>query len=118
MNNLKHILGIQLKYNQPQIYSTNIPSNLKETLPNLYDAATGSTIQQSPWYNLLNLTTISGITFTSFAKSRQFGKELYADFIAPYLNTNLFVSSWMHGKNIIPSDCTKSYKYYKTQFAY
>lgn len=101
---------MQLKYNQPQIYSQNLAYDLKVSIPNLYDAAMDNTIQQSPWYNLLNITTINGAEFISFAKARQFGKELYSDFIAPYLNTNLYVSSWQHGLKPLPSDCSQSHK--------
>lgn len=104
------LLGIQLQYNQPQIFSQNLPSALQGSLPNLYNAAQGSSIQQSPWYNLLNVTTIGGTTFTSFAKTRQFGKELYADLIAPFLNTNLFVESWLHGGTKLPSSCQYVHK--------
>lgn len=79
-------------------------------MPDLYNAAMGNTIDQSPWHNILNLTTLNGTTFVSFAKSRQFGKELYADLIAPLLNTNLFVESWLNGRDKLPSSCGYLFK--------
>lgn len=104
------LLGVQLQYNQPQIYTQNIAVTLRYILPNLYNAAQGFIVQSSPWYHALNLTSKSGTNFLSFAKSRQFGKELYADWISPYLNTSLMVESWLNGAGKIPSECGRLFK--------
>lgn len=105
------LIGIQLQYNQPHIYSQNIPVILRYILPDLYNAAQGFTVQNSPWYHALNLTSKSGTNFLSFAKSRQFGKELYIDWISPYLNTSLEVETWLNGAGRIPSECGKLFRY-------
>lgn len=70
-------------------------------------------IKQSPFHNLATLKSRSGATFTSFAKSGNFKKELYEDFVAPHYNAgDFYVESWRHGPGNINSDCTKPTKVY------
>lgn len=101
-------VGIQLQYNQPEIYAQNIPSALKSSLPALSDAANNVTVTKAPWYHLKNLVTKQGTEFVSFAKSKQFAKELYVDWVAVALNTSLMVETWPNGAGRLPSNCNKT----------
>ena len=51
-----------------------------------------------------------GLTFTSFAKTEKFGKDLYADYVAPSLNMNLMVETWPNGPGKMNSSCDKPWK--------
>lgn len=76
--------------------------------PNLVNAYNGVTIQTPPYSNLATIRSTAGVPFLSFAKSAQFKKELYLDWVAPTLNTHLFVQSWRYGNNLLPSNCSLS----------
>ncbi|KAJ8976824.1 hypothetical protein NQ317_011820 [Molorchus minor] len=103
-------VGIQLQYNEPEIYSKNIDLNLEASLPELVKVAQNVTINNAPWYHVLNLESLNGTLFTSFAKSKNFNKDLYEDLVAPSLGTDLFVETWLNGAGRLPSNCSKQFK--------
>jgi deoxyribonuclease-2 len=73
-------------------------------------------ISTSPFHRKVQLKSRNGETFTSFAKSSGFNKELYEDFVAPFFNAGSFyVESWRHGPGNIASDCTKPTKVFNIQ---
>lgn len=75
----------------------------------MVEALKMQTIKTPPFYNLETLKTHGGSNFVSFAKSRQFKKELYEDWVAPHLNAgDSYVETWRHGAGNIDSDCSKS----------
>lgn len=106
-------VGTQLQYNQPEIYYQNIPNTLKSSLPALADAATNITIQKAPWFHSKTLVTKKGTEFVSFAKSKQFAKELYVDWVAVSLNTSLMVETWPNGAGRLPSNCNRTERFKK-----
>lgn len=75
------IVGEQLIYNEPQIYDSSLPSNLETIYPNFEDLIQEKRIKKAPFSNDVELTTINGATFRSFAKSSKFSKELYEDWV-------------------------------------
>ncbi|XP_062560248.1 plancitoxin-1 [Armigeres subalbatus] len=101
-------IGQQLIMNEPHVYSYHIPSEWETRFPKLTQATEMKPITTSPYWNAVNLKSIGGVVFHSFAKSRQFNKELYADFIAPSLQADLLVETWQHGAGNLPSDCQTS----------
>ncbi|XP_031621229.1 deoxyribonuclease-2-alpha-like [Contarinia nasturtii] len=102
------IVGKQLIFNEPQIYESKLPQSLLNAYPNIQRLIDGKRISNGPYWNDADLTTLGGSRFKSFAKSSKFYKELYEDWIAPTLNTNLFVETWRKGSGNFPSNCTKS----------
>lgn len=83
---------------------------MNASLSDLIKAANNITVNSAPWYSMMNLFTIKGIQFTSFAKSKGFNKDLYEDLVAPSLQTDLFVETWPNGGGRLPSNCTKQFK--------
>lgn len=75
------VVGKQLIYNEPQIYDFSLPSNLETIYPNFEDLIQEKNIKKGPFSSDVELTTIDGVTFRSFAKSRKFEKELYEDWV-------------------------------------
>ncbi|KAL3266231.1 hypothetical protein HHI36_010412 [Cryptolaemus montrouzieri] len=104
------IVGIQLQYNQPYIYYQNMQSSLEGLVPNLFAAANNKTIKTAPWYHQVLLNSLQGTNFISFAKSKNFGKDLYEDWVAPALQSSLLVETWPDGPGRLSSDCTKKFK--------
>lgn len=103
-------LGIQLQYNEPHIYAEKVPERLETLLPQLKKAASNDTVQQSPWYQVRNLTSQDGLLFTSYAKSGKFGKDLYADLVSPSLMSDLYVETWPNEPNRLPSNCQHKFQ--------
>ncbi|XP_066245534.1 plancitoxin-1-like isoform X2 [Euwallacea similis] len=103
-------VGIQLQYNEPQIFAQNVPETMKSIFPELEKAARNETVEDSPWYRIANINTQKGANFVSFAKSGNFEKDLYADLVSASLETNLYVETWPNEPNRLPSDCDHIYQ--------
>lgn len=76
------IVGKQLIYDEPQIYSSILPTNLVTSFPNIQSLIQGKRINDGPFWSDVELTTINGESFKSFAKSSKFSKELYEDWVS------------------------------------
>lgn len=103
-----NVAANQLIYNQPQIFAAKLTEKLNQKYPNVGHLLTNRHLGDGPFWNEANITTINGVQFKSFAKSGQFGKELYEDWVAPILNTDLYVETWRKGPGNFASNCTRS----------
>uniref|UniRef100_A0A8R1DG67 Uncharacterized protein n=2 Tax=Caenorhabditis japonica TaxID=281687 RepID=A0A8R1DG67_CAEJA len=101
-------IGTQLFFNRPNIYSSNLPSNMAADNADLAKAIAGQYQKGEPFSSVLELDTKAGYTFTSFAKSKEFNADLYDTLVAPTLKTDLVVESWRRG-SAIPLDCKLTY---------
>ncbi|EFX90243.1 hypothetical protein DAPPUDRAFT_39768 [Daphnia pulex] len=103
------LIGKQLLYYHPFVYHWSVSSANKEwiqMLPNLAAVAGGAHITQPPWSRSTQLLTSDQLTITSFAKSRQFGLDLYGDWMATALQSSLYVETWTNGQgHPMPSFC-------------
>ncbi|ETN58020.1 deoxyribonuclease ii [Anopheles darlingi] len=98
----------QFIHNELNVYSTSIPSRLGDRFPTLAKVARMTPFDRSPpFYSQKTIQSRAGVEFVTFAKSREFGKELYADWIAPALDVGLLVESWQHGAGNLPSECVE-----------
>ena len=97
-------VGKQLTYNYPNIYHTNVPQ-WSTRYTSLVAASQGSHINTAPYFNTEILNTLAGESLTVFAKFTDFGKDLYADLVAPSLQVPLMVESWPRGPGKMPSRC-------------
>lgn len=100
-------VGKQLLYNEPDVYDQNVPDALGKLYPNFVKLINHETISVAPFWNEETLTTRGNVAFSTFAKTRQFEKDLYEDWVAPTLNVDLYVETWVHGPGILPSNCTR-----------
>lgn len=101
-------VGSLIKFNEPHLYLAQVPEDLKSLYPNLADLASQENndwVTEPPFYKSAPIGE-----FTVFAKSKKFNKELYVDWVAPTLQTDLWVESWLHGPGVINSDCDKPFK--------
>lgn len=101
-------VATQLIFNQPQIFQTKSTENLNQKYTMVKKLIENSAISNGPYWNEVTLMTINGDEFKSFAKSSEFSKELYEDWVAPILNTDLYVETWRKGPGNFPSNCTKT----------
>ncbi|XP_075154790.1 deoxyribonuclease II [Haematobia irritans] len=108
-------VGEQLLFNEPNIYHSHVPKTLVDRFPTLEKVIKGQWISQKPFNNVLNLVSLQGNTFKSFAKTSKFNQELYEDFLAPVLDTNLLVETWRNGAGNLPSNCSRNDNVYNVK---
>ncbi|XP_070581879.1 plancitoxin-1-like [Ptychodera flava] len=95
----------QLKYMWPSVYDSHIPSAFAKVLPELVEVVRGKHIMEPPWYRQENLKSLAGQRFISFAKTSQFDKDIYADWLAPYFQSSMRSETWQDGRGKMPSSC-------------
>ena len=89
--------GRQFMTNGPSFYNYSMPSSLISSLPNLYNATYQNITILNPPYNIVQLVSKGRMAFTSLAKTKGFGKDLYGSLVAPTLEKSLFVETWIRG---------------------
>lgn len=99
-----NVLGTQLTYNRPYIYSTAIPDWLTD-YPAMIQALEGKHIHVAPFFHAATIQTRAGKRITTFAKYTTFGKDLYSDLVAPMLAVPLLVETWPNGPGRMNSSC-------------
>ncbi|XP_052762823.1 plancitoxin-1-like isoform X2 [Mya arenaria] len=103
-------IGKQLQYNWPLIYDKNLPKEFADKYGDFKTALKGKHVNDPPWYRQTKLVSLAGVTFTSFAKYSEWGKDLYADWLAPSFKDSLRVQTWQNGKGKMDSRCNGAYK--------
>ncbi|TKR69261.1 hypothetical protein L596_021442 [Steinernema carpocapsae] len=101
-------IGTQMYFNHPDIYSSQLPINMAHDNPDLAKVLGGKHKTGSPTSSVVDLVTKGGVKFRSFAKTGEFGKDLYDSLVAPDLKTPLKVETWRRGSPV-PLDCSASY---------
>ncbi|VDP11870.1 unnamed protein product [Soboliphyme baturini] len=96
----------QLYFNQPGIYGSNLPTYFAQKFPFLSMTLRGKFPRAKPYYSTLKLKSLAGKEFVSFAKSKRWQKELYADKVAKILKNCLLVETWRNGPGNLPSSCS------------
>ncbi|XP_076675033.1 deoxyribonuclease II [Andrena cerasifolii] len=99
-------VGKQLMYNEIIVYAKNIPDTLATKYPLLRNATNQKRIKLPPYDDKAVIKSLRSVEFTSFAKGGKWQRELYADFVGPQLQTDLYVQSWQNGPGKLPSICT------------
>ena len=91
-------IGLHLQFSKPFIFAKNIPKwaeDQSEAIPELLRVIKGEKIVKKPGnsrskpenFKISTLKTLGGIGMTGFAKLPAFDKDLYADLVAPTLNS-------------------------------
>lgn len=81
--------------NFPFIYDSYMSANLESTLPifKSWINKGKSTVTNMTF----EITSRAGKPFLQFAKSKSWGRDLYDDFVAPFLNESIHVETWRSG---------------------
>lgn len=90
------------------VYASNMPS-FASKMPSL------AKIIDKKWDSALQKTTtinVGSSEFVLFSKGAKWGKDLYHDFVAPKLNTDVYSETWARGVGTFSTDCSGSYKAY------
>ena len=108
-----YTIGKQLQYNEIATYASNIPGVLAQYsyYPSLYNATRNRRISVPPYNSEAVIKSLNSMEFTSFAKAKAWNNSLYEEFIAPRLQTDLHVQSWLNpAKKVLPSVCVGNYR--------
>lgn len=105
----------QLSFNEPNVYYSRIPQKLSQRYPDLEKIIAKKWRTNGPFQNRLELQTLNGNVFISFAKGRHSNLELYKDWVAPVLDVDLMVETWRNGPGKLPSDCSTKNKVFNVK---
>ncbi len=98
-------IALQLRYNGPHIQDSNMPESMKELYPNLFSLIQGDYISDPPFNHSQSFVSSGGKKLIHFAKTKDYGADLYYSFVAPVLTTNLLAETWQHGSGKIGDSC-------------
>jgi deoxyribonuclease-2 len=91
---------VQMQLNAPQVYDWRTGASSADAAI----AALGTgVVNTAPNCQPTVYETQGRAPFTYFAKSKQWGNDLYSECVAPYYNSPLLVESWIRGSAIGPS---------------
>jgi deoxyribonuclease-2 len=99
-------LSYKFQLNRPQIYDSKVSNNIEIHYKNISNLANGKYATAAICADQ-DLATVGGVGFTIFAKSTQWGKDLYDSCVAERLSSDLWVESWIRGSAEGP-DCPAS----------
>jgi len=96
----------------PHVYSSNMPSSLESSSPNMASLSDGSRISTTVHDKMVSFKSSGGQAFTSFAKDPKWDDDLYADLVQPNLKISMYVETWRRAP-FLDSFCKKdgNYKY-------
>ena len=96
-------VGATLFHDGVHVFGATVPRSLAVRFPVLSMVAEGKHAPKSKGsqYVSKKLKTKGGVEGVAFGKSGAWNKELYADLVAPSLQTSLIVETWRNG---LPSD--------------
>ncbi|XP_047997501.1 deoxyribonuclease-2-alpha-like [Leguminivora glycinivorella] len=103
-------IATQLKYNEPLVLYSQIPTEYENELPTLVEVVHNKTVDASPWYHIESFETLAGRKFLSFAKSAMFNDDLYSGLVAEVLQSDLLVESWTNGPGTLDSECNRNFQ--------
>ncbi|KAK6028479.1 deoxyribonuclease II [Ostertagia ostertagi] len=88
-----------MRYSQVTPYITNLPKNFEIIAPYLVDVVNRKSLGRSDtrFTTSHDFETRGHKRIKAFAKHKKFGKDLWHDFIAPYLRTPMAVETWRNG---------------------
>jgi deoxyribonuclease-2 len=107
---IDHMKGAmsQLYLAHPFIYQKGgFSDDLRKLLGDNTDALLGEreASEKTSQANTVMLNATNGTLFTSFMKSKHWGKDLYDDLVSQALNSDLFVETWNNGRGTLPTFC-------------
>lgn len=105
-------IGEQFLLNKPFVYDNNLPDSLTNLVPNIVSVINGQFLTSSAT-NVMNITSVGGKKFTTFAKNSEWNNDLYQYLVQPYYFSGLLIETWMNGATAdkMPSYCQPNYKH-------
>ncbi|XP_058146523.1 deoxyribonuclease-2-alpha [Dasypus novemcinctus] len=99
-------IGRQLTYIYPLVYDHKLDEPFAQEFPYLAAVAKGQHVHLKGCNSSVTLASQKGTPFWSFAKSKDFGDDLYSGWLAAALGNTLQVQFWPNSRGILPSNCS------------
>ncbi|XP_015234131.1 PREDICTED: deoxyribonuclease-2-alpha-like [Cyprinodon variegatus] len=99
-------IGMQLKYIHAYSFDSAIPTTFYNELQCV--AQRSCYPKKEPWFRVTSLSSADGSIFTSFAKYKRFGEDLYSGLIVDHMPQDIYVKSWGKMRDPLPSNCSSS----------
>ncbi|XP_029004713.1 deoxyribonuclease-2-alpha-like [Betta splendens] len=106
-------IGLQLMYIHAYSYDSDIPTTFYNELQCV--AQRSCYPKKTPWFSMRSLTSLKGREFTSFAKYKRLGDDLYSGLIASSLQQSLYVKSWGKMRQPLASNCSIPHHVYNVK---
>ncbi|XP_033878301.1 deoxyribonuclease-2-alpha-like isoform X2 [Acipenser ruthenus] len=71
--------------------------------------------KKAPWDRKLEMTSLAGSTFVSFAKYARYGDDLYSGLLVEPLGDDLLAKGWGRLHNPLPSNCSVKHNVYNVK---
>ncbi|XP_042560805.1 deoxyribonuclease-2-alpha-like [Clupea harengus] len=97
-------IAIQLQYIHVNAFNSHIPTSFFPELQCV--ARKGCFPKEAPWYRQLDMTTLSGHKFVSYAKYGRAHDDLYSDVLDKYLGSEFYAKGWGRLRRPLPSNCS------------
>jgi deoxyribonuclease-2 len=85
---------LQMQYTNPQVYGSQWVPALSSQMPNGNAFVNSGSVVSTASSNVVNVTTVGGVSFTHFAKTVAWGKSIYGDLIGPFYGQSMVVETW------------------------
>lgn len=94
------IAAVLRRQHDPQVYATQLPKSLSEGSPDdeVVQLAKGTPIDVSPDPADIPFASKGGQPFRLLAKSREWGKDFWIDWVGPSLKADFQIETWRRGK--------------------
>ncbi|XP_076880458.1 deoxyribonuclease-2-beta isoform X2 [Brachyhypopomus gauderio] len=99
----------QLAYMNPRVYNCSVPVAYSTDMTDMAHLCAGKTPAVAPRRRLVQLKSVLGETFLSFAKSHSYIDDIYAGWVAQTLMTDVLVETWQREPHHLPSNCSLPY---------
>jgi len=109
-------IGEAMLVNRVSVYDATASAAAGAAVPNFQQWANPQSSshhragQSADSSKVLTVQSAGGTRFVVFAKSADFGKDLYDSLVAPALKASLITETWMNGKGDLPSTCNSHYQ--------
>lgn len=107
-SDINTVAGLQL-IDKPSVFASSLTNPVSSAAPNVVSLVGGKSWVTTPTNTSEVVTTSDGTDFIVFAKNSEWNSELYEYAVAPELEADLYVESWMDGVGPLPSYCKPKY---------
>ncbi len=96
LDSIRNIAKLMLTHQQPQVFAWKLADTMPQDDP-LFQLTQPINLEEPSHADILNLTTLGGLSFKVIAKNRAWNDDFWNDLVGPDLSENFDVESWIRG---------------------
>ncbi|XP_028856768.1 deoxyribonuclease-2-alpha-like [Denticeps clupeoides] len=106
-------IAVQLQYIHVYSFDAYIPEYFYPELQCVVDK--GCYPKKTPWDRQLNMTSLGGHSFISYAKYSRYHDDLYSGLLDKHLESAFYAKSWGRLLDPLPSNCSVDFSVYNVE---